>query len=504
MIELRPETTDARLVMLARAGEHAAFDALVRRFQRAVHGVAFAVLADREAALDVLQESFIAAYRRLPELRDPGSFGAWVCGIARNQAKQACRSLGRLAFHEVPLPHAEPAQSHPDERAHEIRAALACLTEMQADAIALHYMEGYSIAECAALLEVPQGTVKRRLHDARQRLRKEMTDMVKEHIREFALPEDYRVVIEKPSRTHSTAPSIAWFEGRWVMVWQDGEPWEPYDGPFWFMLSESADGKAWSVPRRLNIEPQWQALPKLCVLGDELVLHTHCHHYGLKIHLSTDLEMWSERPLVHAFDVGRSDVFSAGGELFITYPIWRPHDIGDAVEVIVSRDRGESWAWLNQPCPSAKSGITDAAGTVINGRIVIAWRGHNYPLYTGNADGVRVCWSDDAGRTWCEPVPVGLLSTKRGSFELQVMPILDDGLAIIQDVREDIAAGAGETWLALSRDAGRTWTEKAVYSTGGLVDPAIALTSDGSLLLAGSSRTGDQARPWVVHSRVER
>lgn len=98
---------------------------------------------------------------------------------------------------------------------------------------------------------------------------------------------------------------------------------------------------------------------------------------------------------------------------------------------------------------------------------------------------------------------VGPLTTKRGSFELQILPTPDGGLAIIQDVRDDLAAGTGAVWLATSRDGGKTWLQKAVYSDGGLCDVAIALAPDGSLLLAGSSRTGGEARPWVVHSRIE-
>jgi len=159
MIGERLEMSDARLAEMALLGESAAFDTLVRRFQRAVYAVAFAALSDREAALDVLQESFISAYRQLHQLDDPAKFGPWVCGIARNQAKQHIRSRSRIASRELPMPEEEAAviEQRPDRLAEEIGGALACLTETQADVIALFYMEGYSIAESAALLGVPQG-----------------------------------------------------------------------------------------------------------------------------------------------------------------------------------------------------------------------------------------------------------------------------------------------------------------------------------------------------------
>ena len=187
------QISDAAFVEIALSGDSKAFDALVKRFQRAVHAVAFAVVADREAALDVLQESFIAAYRQLHTLDDPSKFGHWICGIARNQAKRLRRTRNRRNLRELPLPEMEAVweRSQTETLAESIRDALTSLTEIQADVVTLFYMEGYSIAECSLLLDVPQGTIKRRLHDARQRLKKEMTDMVKENLKEFKLPDEY-------------------------------------------------------------------------------------------------------------------------------------------------------------------------------------------------------------------------------------------------------------------------------------------------------------------------
>lgn len=502
---MRRDIGDAELVEMSVSGQPDAFDVLVRRHQRAVYGAAFAVVANREAALDVLQESFIAAYRQLHTLDDGSRFGPWVYGIARNQAKRLRRVSNRHAFRERPLLETEAAPNGPqaDTLAERISDALAALTDTQADVVTLFYMEGYSIAECAAILEVPQGTIKRRLHDARQRLKKEMTDMVKQHLKEFELPEDYRVVIDKPAPIHNTSPSLVWFRDRWILLWQDGVPWEPYDGPFWFWISESADGRNWSEPKRLDIQPQWQALPKLCVQGDELAMHTHHHHYGLRIHSSENLTQWTEWPMIHAFDVGRSDVFSIGVDLFLIYPIWRPHDLGDAVEMLKSSDSGVSWTWLNQPYASNKNGITDAAGCAFDGRIIAVWRGHEYPVGAENPNNVYICRSEDDGRSWTDPVLVEPLSTKRGSFSLQILRAPDGRLAISQEVCTEYTAGTGEIWVAISGDGGQTWQDRGIYSTGELRSPAIAFAPDGSLMIAGSSRTDDEARPWVIHSHVE-
>jgi Neuraminidase (sialidase) len=139
--------------------------------------------------------------------------------------------------------------------------------------------------------------------------------------------------------------------------------------------------------------------------------------------------------------------------------------------------------------------------------------------------GVLAGWSDDGGQTWShrvwdpdefpnnsgltihplpdkpEPCLVEVLDVAkpRVSNSLQIA-VHEDTLAIAQEVQTDYYNS--EVWLAISRDGGQTWPEKAVYSPGALREPAIAFAADGSLLIAGSSRTGDEARPWVVHSRI--
>lgn len=561
-MEIRSQIADGRLVELARGGESAAFDALVGRFQRAVHAVAFAVVSDSEAALDVLQDSFITAYRRLRDLDDPARFGPWVCGIARNRAKQVRRDHWRRESREVPMPESMPVPGHLDEGIERVREALSVLTELQADVVALFYMEGYSIAECAHLLDVPEGTVKRRLHDARQRLKKEMTDMVKQQLPEFALPEDYRVVINKATPIHTTRPSLVCFKGRWVLLWQDGVPWEPYDGPFWFWLSESEDGKTWSEPRKLDLpksndemryHPDYLQLMNACVVGDRLFFLTQQFMGHMDLYSSEDTVNWTTHPRLRMGMTSRGSLFGSGDDLYMIYPsILFAFGLGNRVDLIRSSDGGQSWTWLNSPF-WGNTRIWDAAGAVVDGRIHVAWREIAHGTWSAKTYGAHpsTIWvhsdadptmdkgvpdgdvtqsvyagsSDDGGQTWghrvwqpqeypansgltiqplpgkSEPCRVELLDVAkpRISNSLQIASH-GDTLAIAEEVQTDYYNS--EVWVAISRDGGRTWPEKATYSPGALREPAIAFASDGTLLLAGSSRTGEEARPWVVHSRI--
>src|SRR6478672_12900713 len=90
----RPETArfsdrqaadDGRLVRAARGGERAAFAALYDRYARVVHGVLLARVS-RDDVEDLVQDVFLAAWRRLDDLRDPAAFGGWLTMIARNRA----------------------------------------------------------------------------------------------------------------------------------------------------------------------------------------------------------------------------------------------------------------------------------------------------------------------------------------------------------------------------------------------------------------------------------
>lgn len=517
------DISDAGLVERAVSGESKAFDALAGRFQRAVYAVAFAVVADREAALDVLQESFIAAYRQLHTLDDGSRFGPWVCGIARNQARRLRRVRNRHASRELPLPETEIALNEPqaDALAERISDALAALTEIQANVVTLFYMEGYSIDECAAMLEVPQGTVKRRLHDARQRLKKEMTDMVKQHLKEFALPEDYRVVIDKPGKLPSNRTTLCWFKDRFVLIWQDGIWWGPERwrcNNFVYWLSESKDAKTWSEPRQLEIpiahleDAHAYHLNHSCVHQGRVYLITYMHNSGTDLYSSDDLMNWVAHPRMRLWGAGRGDVFSAGESLIVTHPAWvaaRPY-CGDRVDLLKSKDGGNSWQWLT-PVSWPMAVITDTAGLTVGDRIYIAWRETRETEWRnwsepGKDSGseLHISWSDDGGTSWSEPVNVELLSINKGqSWTLQLISTGKE-LVLCQEVWDDPGTGQSEVWLAFSKDGGKTWNEKAVCTEGSLLDPAIAASPDGSLILVGSSFSDNESRPWIVHSHIKR
>ena len=155
-------------------GDLAAFEELVRTYQAAVWRFLKHLLGDRELAEDVTQETFLRVYQRLQSFRFDAKFSTWVFQIARNAGVDALRSrTRRLRLVDV-APRPAPA---PDPHAGaEVGAALASLSPKLREALLLVEILGLSYRETAMVLRVPEGTVKSRVFQARDRLIGWMTE----------------------------------------------------------------------------------------------------------------------------------------------------------------------------------------------------------------------------------------------------------------------------------------------------------------------------------------
>jgi RNA polymerase sigma-70 factor, ECF subfamily len=138
--------------------------------------VAYGVLRQREDAEDVAQEAAVRAYRRFGSLRDRERFRPWLVRIAWRLAIDRRRSERRRESRELvawgasaPAPTAEQVASarQTEER---VWRAVEDLPEKLRIVVVLAAIEGHGVREVAALLQVPEGTVKSRLHDARRRM----------------------------------------------------------------------------------------------------------------------------------------------------------------------------------------------------------------------------------------------------------------------------------------------------------------------------------------------
>jgi RNA polymerase sigma-70 factor (ECF subfamily) len=172
------EIADARLPRLMTGAEAASlqetFEQHLRDLARLSYRVAFAVLRRREDAEDVAQEALVRAYRKLPSLRNHERCRAWLVRISWRLALDHRRSWKRRELREQKAAPAQEADGRADASSREFQERLWDALEELPDKLrvtmVLAGIQGYDVREVAHLLEVPEGTVKSRMHLARKRL----------------------------------------------------------------------------------------------------------------------------------------------------------------------------------------------------------------------------------------------------------------------------------------------------------------------------------------------
>lgn len=165
---------DDYLAAAARAGDGPAFNALAQRWQGKLIRHAWRLTGDAEAARDIAQEAWAAIARGIKRLDDSAAFPAFAFRIVTRRAADHIRSRRKSRALEAavaaePVATLELSDASASRRA--LQTALAALPPDQRAAIALFYLEDLSVAEIAAALDVPAGTIKTRLMAARDKLK---------------------------------------------------------------------------------------------------------------------------------------------------------------------------------------------------------------------------------------------------------------------------------------------------------------------------------------------
>jgi RNA polymerase sigma-70 factor (ECF subfamily) len=161
------------LVRLALAGDGPAFQRLVERHNERVYRAALAVVTDHADALDVTQETWIKAWRGLGAFRGEASLGTWLLRLAHNAAADHLRRrrVRRAAAERLVSATTFVASLDAVEDREEWHRALGGLSDAQRRLVRLRHEHDLRVDEIAALLGVPEGTVKSRLHAAVSALR---------------------------------------------------------------------------------------------------------------------------------------------------------------------------------------------------------------------------------------------------------------------------------------------------------------------------------------------
>ncbi len=201
-----PDPNYASVVERAQQGDSSAFAELVSRFQDLAVGTAYGWLGEIEAARDVAQEAFLDAHRLLGQLREPSAFPGWFRQIVtkhcdrvtrRNQVKIAPLEFADGAGAVEPGPEALFAR---DQKREQLRLAVDALPASEREVVALHYFAEATGSEVSAFLELPESTIKKRLRQARRRLRDDGDKLMQETIDGM-----------RPSKTNTFAREISFF-----------------------------------------------------------------------------------------------------------------------------------------------------------------------------------------------------------------------------------------------------------------------------------------------------
>ncbi|WP_437204589.1 sigma-70 family RNA polymerase sigma factor [Planctomicrobium sp. SH664] len=185
------KSDDQRLIESTLAGNRNAFGELVLKYQDRIYGTLVHLLGSQHDARDVSQEAFLLAYEKLGSFRQEASFYSWLFRIAYNAAISNRRRKGHKSqslnsnHSQRPAEPSDPSLTNDpanrmqvEEHQHQVRLALETLGPEYRDAIILKEIEGLRYEEIAEIQDCPIGTVRSRIHRARQLLRERLARVV--------------------------------------------------------------------------------------------------------------------------------------------------------------------------------------------------------------------------------------------------------------------------------------------------------------------------------------
>jgi RNA polymerase sigma-70 factor (ECF subfamily) len=172
MVDRFDRVYEQLLVLRCQTGDEAAFAELVGRYAARLRNFVERLSGDVSTAEDMLQEVWVEIFRGIRRLADPGAFPAWAFRVARDRVYRSLRRRHKVA---LPLDDEPPAREDDAAITAEdvavVRAGLEELVPGHREVLVLRFMEELSYDQIAAVVGCPVGTVRSRLHHAKQALR---------------------------------------------------------------------------------------------------------------------------------------------------------------------------------------------------------------------------------------------------------------------------------------------------------------------------------------------
>lgn len=173
---------DGTLILRLRQGDTAALAEIYERYKDRIYRTALAITRDPAAAEDILQECFVRLFTHADRLHTDEPIGPWLYRVAVNLSadwlshRQRWFGLVNRLVERWTAPLRVEREVEERELQEKVQNAIRSLPLAQQVVVVLYYLEGLSLKEIAEILEVPEGTVKSRLHYAREALRERLTE----------------------------------------------------------------------------------------------------------------------------------------------------------------------------------------------------------------------------------------------------------------------------------------------------------------------------------------
>ena len=181
-------SSDSELVTQSLAGNRDAFGWIVARYQSLLCSVAYSATGSLSQSEDLAQETFVAAWKQLADLREPERLRSWLCRIARNLTYDSMRRQGREPIHkavsleeiqESPAPELLPSDYTISREEEAILwRSIERIPESYREPLVLYYREHQSVENVAAALDLTEDAVKQRLSRGRKLLREQVLAFV--------------------------------------------------------------------------------------------------------------------------------------------------------------------------------------------------------------------------------------------------------------------------------------------------------------------------------------
>ena len=469
---------DAQLIQRVLDGDDTAFSALVKKYQKSVHALAWRKIGDFHIAEDITQDTFLKAYQRLSTLKEPQSFASWLYVIAANCCKAWLRKkrTWMQSLEDTSSAQLEKAtysghiiaenERMTEEARHEVvKKLLAKLQESDRTVITLYYLGGMTYEEISKFLGVSEAAIRNRLYRARRRLKKE-EPMIREALEKFQITPNLtenimqEIARLKPVALSGNKPLMPWAVGVstlvaiLLMLGVGSQYLSRFQKPYSFDATSEMRVEIIEAPLVLDLESEPDVRTQLGNAAapsknegagqqpDE-VLFAAAQAEGEDV--SVPKQQW-----IRGNATGNTST-----ETLLTTPEGEIYVIDSMRAIYKSSHETRAWQYVNN--------VRSLSDTWWDGETLMAKSDDTLYMIVSN----KLFTSTDAGKTW-------IAVSDRPSGEAVGLVTMDGVLYLAQTYMVYRSTDAGKTWTAVGNDL-----EEEIRTLRVIRDTLFATTTTG-------------------------